>query len=375
MLRTNFGEKCDTGQFCQSADLISRHVPCPKSGTCPKCAPGNMPTPAMPCNKRKDGRTIELTDVGGHSCCVFPDMCGSPQDFYCKNGSCTQLLGTCHATLRELCPYNHDTCHDCIEKNKDKLLASNCTMQNLQGWCGGYCKSDEAVKPEGYPFCACATGWGGPNCDGKICPGKCLNRGECLNGECNCPYVAQFRGVTLGLTGNKCQTAINPCDQNPCGANTTCKTYIDPEDGLTKWECQCKRGWTKSASDLQDIYAPCTLELPPECEASQVNCEDGTDCLIPTSSVPGVDCSKACYVIPETRNWHTNCANHPGMELSGPGPSYDNKTRGCTCKRDYHDPVHAPLLKFDGHMKGNWKDLWATGGCKDGCPPFYANKH
>jgi hypothetical protein len=378
MLQSKFGQPCDArlNDRCSSVNKWYTSIPCPGSpGFCPKCLPQNEPSTTSPCKTRTDGRTITATDHNGHQCCLQENLC---INYNCGNGNCTQITKPCYDSISQICPRStsenkllSDSCvHD--PTKRAELLKDGCTENNLAAWGRGFCDQlpPEGITPSGYSCCDCEMGWKGPECDVPTCSVDCQNGGLCNDKSLQCDCKIKTSGdTTIGWYGNDCSKPIHPCNQlGICGENANCVEFKDT-NGMYNYECQCNNDYTKEGTNLQK---QCTVLLPGECRKSQIGCSVNTNCMGP--GTPG--CEKACYVIPETRKWDTNCAMwHGEMELSGPGPVHDSKKRGCTCKRDYHDPVHAPLFKFSPTYDPHWYN--SVGGCneKDLCPPFYEPKH
>ena len=64
----------------------------------------------------------------------------------------------------------------------------------------------------------------------------CLPKNPCLNGGiCRYPFSYDISTCSEGLTGEKCDIIINPCDSNPCRSeNATCVM-----NGLNNYKCFC----------------------------------------------------------------------------------------------------------------------------------------
>ncbi len=182
---------------------------------------------------------------------------------YCKNGSNLQCI-------KDICVNNCDNyCQNdgkCIVadysndmncKCKEGFFGDRCQYQNFcdPNPClhGGNCKN--AI--DSY-ICECKEGYAGNECN--ICAngyhndsGSCVIDQKCTATTCGQGICSDAGGViscnceNTGFTGDRCETDVNECLNNPCDENATCTNTSG------SYSCACNNGYEGDGSKCTDI--------------------------------------------------------------------------------------------------------------------------
>ncbi|XP_044000766.1 tenascin isoform X5 [Gambusia affinis] len=147
-------------------------------------------------------------------------------------------------------------------------LRDQCSSEQLTGELGTkpYCNGHGNYSAETCG-CICDPGWRGPNCTEAECPGRCQDRGRCVDGKCVC---------YKGFDGQDCALEICP---EVCGAHGHCVGGV----------CVCSDGFFGEDCSQSRCLNNCL---------GRGRCEEG-DCVC-DEPWTGFDCSelicpKDCY--------------------------------------------------------------------------------
>ncbi|XP_054908314.1 tenascin isoform X4 [Poeciliopsis prolifica] len=162
-------------------------------------------------------------------------------------------------------------------------LRDQCSSEQLTGELGTkpYCNGHGNYSAETCG-CICDPGWRGPNCTEAECPGRCQDRGRCVNGKCvcykgfdgedcaleTCPVVCGAHGRCVGGVC-VCSDGFfgEDCSQSRCLNN--CLGRGRCEEG----DCVCDEPWT--GFDCSELICPKDCYDRGRCVNGTCHCDEG----------------------------------------------------------------------------------------------------
>uniref|UniRef100_A0A3Q3XGP7 EGF-like domain-containing protein n=1 Tax=Mola mola TaxID=94237 RepID=A0A3Q3XGP7_MOLML len=182
---------------------------------------------------------------------------------------------------------------------------------------------DRTIHVLGIPWflslilCVCHSGYAGQSCSDETCPGKCSNRGRCIDGECVCDD---------GFNGPDC-------------AEKTCPTDCSDRGRCINGKCVCDSGF--AGDDCSESSCPGNCNDRGRCVDGQCVCDHG---------FTGADCSeRACPNNCSSRGMCVKGKCVCDVGFAGPGckakscpNNCNNKGRcikgRCVCRRGFTGP-------------------------------------
>uniref|UniRef100_A0A5S6QXQ1 Protein crumbs n=1 Tax=Trichuris muris TaxID=70415 RepID=A0A5S6QXQ1_TRIMR len=257
---------CPLGYICErtSEGLSCR---CPPGFAGPGCTISVVDCVTVPC---RNGGTCY--SGGGHSECRCPqgfsgtlceaavDECTLP-DNPCLHGTCSNLLGAYTCTCDE--GWTGANCSAQMKRCVETLCLNGATC----------------VENGTTPYCKCATGFTGSQCEHKVAEQKvnlqkaqCIVDTDCLNGGvCRDGHAGKMCVCSSGYSGNRCEIELS-CVNAPCLNNGTCIG-----DSSSSMVCQCLPGYHGT---FCEYFAPnVSVRLRPSSSFCYYNpCQNGGTC-------------------------------------------------------------------------------------------------
>jgi hypothetical protein len=121
---------------------------------------------------------------------------------------------------------------------------------------GGSCPQEQQEQEEeslAASNCACVDDYTGPHCEiGPVCNIECLNKGTCILGESDSPFLTvwpgdspsgeMYCGCAKGYAGHHCEYSVDICGNNEhiCLHGSKCVDGVsDGSDGSESYSCKC----------------------------------------------------------------------------------------------------------------------------------------
>ncbi|XP_014887535.1 tenascin isoform X4 [Poecilia latipinna] len=162
-------------------------------------------------------------------------------------------------------------------------LRDQCSSEQLTGELGTkpYCNGHGNYSSETCG-CICDPGWRGPNCTEAECPGRCQDRGRCVDGKCVC--YKGFAGddcaletchVVCGAHGH-CVGGVCVCSDGFFGedcSQSRCLNNCLGRGRCEEGDCVCDEPWT--GFDCSELICPKDCYDRGRCVNGTCHCDEG----------------------------------------------------------------------------------------------------
>ncbi|XP_014841198.1 PREDICTED: tenascin-like isoform X3 [Poecilia mexicana] len=162
-------------------------------------------------------------------------------------------------------------------------LRDQCSSEQLTGELGTkpYCNGHGNYSSETCG-CTCDPGWRGPNCTEAECPGRCQDRGRCVDGKCVC--YKGFAGedcaletchVVCGAHGH-CVGGVCVCSDGFFGedcSQSRCLNNCLGRGRCEEGDCVCDEPWT--GFDCSELICPKDCYDRGRCVNGTCHCDEG----------------------------------------------------------------------------------------------------
>uniref|UniRef100_A0A3P9Q595 Tenascin Ca n=1 Tax=Poecilia reticulata TaxID=8081 RepID=A0A3P9Q595_POERE len=162
-------------------------------------------------------------------------------------------------------------------------LRDQCSSEQLTGELGTkpYCNGHGNYSSETCG-CICDPGWRGPNCTEAECPGRCQDRGRCVDGKCVCykgfvgeDCALETCPVVCGAHGH-CVGGVCVCSDGFFGGDCTQSRCLNNCLGRGRCEegdCVCDEPWT--GFDCSELICPKDCYDRGRCVNGTCHCDEG----------------------------------------------------------------------------------------------------
>ncbi|XP_023193840.1 tenascin-like isoform X5 [Xiphophorus maculatus] len=162
-------------------------------------------------------------------------------------------------------------------------LRDQCSSEQLTGELGTkpYCSGHGNYSAETCG-CICDPGWRGPNCTEAECPGRCQDRGRCVDGKCVCykgfdgeDCALETCPVLCGAHGH-CVGGVCVCSDGFFGedcSQSRCLNNCLGRGRCEEGDCVCDEPWT--GFDCSELICPKDCYDRGRCVNGTCHCDEG----------------------------------------------------------------------------------------------------
>ncbi|XP_027880684.1 tenascin isoform X4 [Xiphophorus couchianus] len=162
-------------------------------------------------------------------------------------------------------------------------LRDQCSSEQLTGKLGTkpYCSGHGNYSAETCG-CICDPGWRGPNCTEAECPGRCQDRGHCVDGKCVCykgfdgeDCALETCPVLCGAHGH-CVGGVCVCSDGFFGedcSQSRCLNNCLGRGRCEEGDCVCDEPWT--GFDCSELICPKDCYDRGRCVNGTCHCDEG----------------------------------------------------------------------------------------------------
>ncbi|XP_032424934.1 tenascin isoform X4 [Xiphophorus hellerii] len=162
-------------------------------------------------------------------------------------------------------------------------LRDQCSSEQLTGELGTkpYCNGHGNYSAETCG-CICDPGWRGPNCTEAECPGRCQDRGRCVDGKCVCykgfggeDCALETCPVLCGAHGH-CVGGVCVCSDGFFGedcSQSRCLNNCLGRGRCEEGDCMCDEPWT--GFDCSELICPKDCYDRGRCVNGTCHCDEG----------------------------------------------------------------------------------------------------